>query len=99
VELRLGLRDYLTARDVPTNVAADVLLSLHEAAKNALHACGRPVDVVVCIENGSVSVCVRDHGRGFALKRPAQLPRSLEHARAGSLPDALADGQRGDRLL
>lgn len=66
-ELRGQLRDYLAERAVPAAVAADVLLSLQEASKNALRASGgRPVDVAVSIENGSVSVCVSDHGRGFA---------------------------------
>lgn len=98
-ELRLQLRDYLAERAVPATVANDVLLSLQEASKNAVRASGgRPVDVAVSIERDSVSVCVSDHGRGFA-PSPAELPERLADARAGSLSDALADGQRRDRLL
>ena len=75
-ELRLELGDYLAERAVPATVAADVLLSLQEAAKNALRASGgRPVDVAVSIENGSVSVCVRDHGRAL-LRAPGRAARA-----------------------
>ena len=75
-ELRARLRDFLARQAVSSAAAADVILSLQEAAKNAMRASGgRPVRVTVWIRRDTVNVCVRDHGAGFSLSAPRRCPR------------------------
>jgi anti-sigma regulatory factor (Ser/Thr protein kinase) len=78
-ELRLQLRRYLARSEVPADVAADVILSLHEAAKNALRADGgRPVEVLVWREGDLLRARVRDHGAGFQMARGQRCPRAWQ---------------------
>ena len=65
-ELRRELQGYLTARGVPADVAADVVLAVHEAAKNSMRAgAGQPVQVAVRVRRKVVCVSVWDCGPGL----------------------------------
>ena len=78
-ELRATLRDYLAQHAVSSAAAADVILSLQEAAKNAMRAGGgRPVSVSVWIKRDTINVRVRDHGAGFSVSAPRRCPRAWQ---------------------
>jgi anti-sigma regulatory factor (Ser/Thr protein kinase) len=93
-ELRIRLRRYLAPPAVPVEVATDVILSLHEAAKNALRAGGRrPVEIVVWTEDELVWACVRDHGAaGFPATGSSRRPPAWQtHGRGLFLMHSLMD--------
>jgi anti-sigma regulatory factor (Ser/Thr protein kinase) len=92
-ELRVHLRRYLAPPAVPIEVAADIILSLHEAAKNAQRAGGpRPVEIVVWTENDIVRAWVRDGGAGFPAGEPSDRPSAWQtHGRGLFLMRSLMD--------
>ena len=92
-DLRLQLRRYLTPTVVPADVAADMILSLHEAAKNALRAAGgRPVEVLVWADGNLLRARVRDHGAGFRVAGGRRCPRVWQtHGRGLYLMRSLMD--------
>ena len=66
-ELRRELRVYLAEHAVPADVAADVVLAVQEAAKNAMRAGpGRTVAISVQVQAQGVCVSVKDQGGGLA---------------------------------
>ena len=91
-ELRVNLRRYL-APAVPAKAAADIILSLHEAAKNAQRAGGlRPVEIVVWTENDMVRAWVHDSGAGFLADEPSDRPSAWQtHGRGLFLMRSLMD--------
>jgi serine/threonine-protein kinase RsbW len=97
-ELRLQLRRYLAGTGVPDDVAADVILSLHEAAKNALHADGgQPVEVLVWREGNLLRARVRDHGAGFQMAADNRCPPAWQtHGRGLYLIRSLMDSVEVD---
>jgi anti-sigma regulatory factor (Ser/Thr protein kinase) len=93
-ELRIRLRRYLAPPDVPPEVADAVVLSLHEAAKNALRAGGRqPVEIVVWMDDDCIQACVRDHGpAGSVVDRSPGRPSAWQtHGRGLFLMHTLMD--------
>jgi anti-sigma regulatory factor (Ser/Thr protein kinase) len=92
-ELRLRLRHYLAQPAVPADVAADMILSLHEAAKNAVRAAGnRPVEVLVWPEGNVMRAQVRDHGTGFQVAGGHRCPSAWQtHGRGLYLMHSLMD--------
>jgi anti-sigma regulatory factor (Ser/Thr protein kinase) len=70
-----------------------VILSLHEAAQNALHAGGcRPVEIVVWTEDDVVRASVRDHGAGFEADDSLSCPSTWQtHGRGLFLIRSLMD--------
>jgi anti-sigma regulatory factor (Ser/Thr protein kinase) len=92
-EMRVQLRRYLAPPAVPAGVAADIILSLHEAAKNAQRAGGRqPVEIVVWTADGMVRAWVRDRGAGFPAERPSDRPSAWQtHGRGLFLMRSLID--------
>jgi anti-sigma regulatory factor (Ser/Thr protein kinase) len=97
-EFRVHLRRYLAPPAVPAKVAADIILSLHEAAKNAQRAGGlRPVEIVVWTENDVVRAWVRDSGAGFRADEPSDRPSAWQtHGRGLFLMRSLMDSVQID---
>jgi anti-sigma regulatory factor (Ser/Thr protein kinase) len=92
-ELRVHLRRYLAPPAVSAEVAADVILSLHEAAKNAQRAGGRrPVEIAVWTEDDMVRAWVRDRGAGFLDDASPSRPSAWQtHGRGLFLMRSLMD--------
>lgn len=79
-------------RGVPADIAADVVLALREAAKNAGQTCsGRTVSIAVWIDYEAIGVGVADTGRALLLaaRRPARGRRGRrdKQARPGGWSD------------
>jgi anti-sigma regulatory factor (Ser/Thr protein kinase) len=103
--LRLEARAYLARHDVPRDVAADVVLAIQEATKNAVRASsGETVAVTVWVDGGAVWVRVRDRGKGLARRGSPRCPSVWRtHGRGLCLMHALMDGvaierSRGTRV-
>jgi anti-sigma regulatory factor (Ser/Thr protein kinase) len=65
-ELRLRLRADLARHAVPADAAADIVLAVQEASKNALRVSGgQTVSIAVWVSGEVICVSVKDQGRGF----------------------------------
>jgi len=103
--LRHEARAYLADRHVPDSVAADVVLAIQEAAKNAVRASsGEAVTVTLWVDRSVVWVRVRDRGRGLVRRGSPRCPSVWRtHGRGLCLMHALMDGvdierSRGTRV-
>jgi len=103
--LRHEARVYLADRHVPDDVAADVILAIQEAAKNAVRASsGETVTVTLWVDRMAVWVRVRDRGKGLARRGSPRCPSVWRtHGRGLCLMHALMDGvdierSRGTRV-
>lgn len=75
---RSGLRATLTAPDVLPSLAPDADLALFRALQEALsnvtrHAGGQLVNVALAVQDGHLSIVVRDDGPGFPVSRDGRL--------------------------
>jgi len=91
--LRLQVRAYLAGNHVPDDVAADIVLALQEATKNAVRASsGSAVTVTLWIDRGAVWVRVSDHGKGLLRRGSPRCPSVWQtHGRGLCLMHALMD--------
>lgn len=82
--MRAELRAYLAEHGVPTYIVADVVLSVHEAATNAIE-CGSDdgVELKVWVAAAAVHVRVSDRGPGFTVRPPRR--RSVWRTRGRGL--------------
>jgi anti-sigma regulatory factor (Ser/Thr protein kinase) len=90
-DVRGSARDFLTAHEVPEQIAAEVVLCIEEACTNALRHSGslNPTDLTLCIRDEVVEAVVQDDGIGF----------DVERVDLGRPPDLMATGGRGLYLI
>jgi anti-sigma regulatory factor (Ser/Thr protein kinase) len=66
-EARRQVRTFLDDQGIDEDAAFDILLCVHEACANAIEHSDSTIDVevAVCLDEASVSIVVKDAGRGL----------------------------------
>ncbi len=105
-ELRVRLGDYLATLQLSDRAASEVVLSVQEAAKNAIRfSSGRTLHIQARMDDDELEIVVSDQGPGFVLLPKAARPDVWQVGGRGlflmqSLMDTVCvDSLNGARVL